>query len=385
MLGYHNFRHTAQVVTTIILINLIIFRTVNKTHHIGILLDGSGFTKVTQLRAFTVNTFTTLHTTIQLRQGYNGNVQLLCQSFQRTGYRTNLFLTATECHTTRIHQLKVVNNNDSHPMFTHQTTCFGPEFKHRQRRSIVHIKRSIQQVFQFVVQLLPLIACQLSTFDLLTRNLTNIGDKTVDQLDVTHFKREQRYRIPIINSNILSHRKYESCLTHGRTGSDYNKVGVLPTGGHLVQFRKSTFKTTQTVRSCSRFLNQLIRFVNYRINLRIVFLHILLGNLKQLAFRLLHQVVHIQCLIKSLALNITGKRYQFARQRFLCNNTGVIFDMCGRSNLTAQLSNIERSTDLFQLTSFAQLLFDRQNVHRLLINGKISNGSINQLMTMLIK
>ena len=63
----------------------------------------------------------------------------------------------------------------------------------------------------------------------------------------------------------------------------------------------------------------------------------------------------------------------------------MIFDMCGRSNLTAQLSNIERSTDLFQLTSFAQLLFDRQNVHRLLINGKISNGSINQLMTMLIK
>jgi len=56
----------------------------DKAHHIGILLDGPGFTQVTQLRTLSVNTFTALHTTIQLTQGNNRNVQLLCQAFQRT-------------------------------------------------------------------------------------------------------------------------------------------------------------------------------------------------------------------------------------------------------------------------------------------------------------
>ena len=151
----------------------------DKAHHIGILLDGSRFTKVTQLRTFTINTFTTFHTTIQLRQCDDRNIQLFRQSFQRTGNGTNLFLTATKCHTARIHQLKVVNNNDSHSMFTYQTTRFRSKFKYRQRRSIIHVKRCIHQILQFIVQLLPLITSQLSALDLSTFNFADIGNQTV--------------------------------------------------------------------------------------------------------------------------------------------------------------------------------------------------------------
>ena len=255
MLGYHNFRHTAKVVTAIILINLIIFRTVNKAHHIGILLDGTGFTKGAQLRTFTIDTFTTFHTTIQLWQGYNRNIQLFRQSLQRTADRTNLFLAAAKCHTTRIHQLKVVNNDDSHPMFTYQTTRLSSKFKHRQRRRIIHVKRCIHQILQFIVQLLPFIICQLPAFDFLARNLADIRNQTVHQLNVTHFKREQRHRVPVIHRNILSHWKNESSLTHSRTGSYNNKVGILPTRSHLIKFRETTLQTTQTIGSSRSFLN----------------------------------------------------------------------------------------------------------------------------------
>ena len=327
MLGDDNLRHTTQVITTIILINLIVFRTVDKAHHIGILLDGSRFTKVTQLRTFTINTFTTFHTTIQLRQCDDRNIQLFRQSFQRTGNGTNLFLTATKRHTARIHQLKVVNNNDSHPMFTYQTTRFCSKFKYRQRRSIIHVKRCIHQILQFIVQLLPLITGQLSALDLSTLNLANIRNQTVHQLNVTHFKRKQRHRIPIIDSNILSHRKDKGGLTHRRTCSNNDKVGILPTGSHLVELCKTTLKTTQTIGSRRSLLNQLIGFVNHRIDLRIILFHVLLRNLKKFTFRFLHQVVHIQRFIKRFTLDIARKRNQLTRQRFLCNNTGVILNM----------------------------------------------------------
>ena len=66
MLGNNDFSHTMQVVSFFILKYLIIFGAMDKAHHIGILLDGPGFTQVTQLRTLSVNTFTALHTTIQL-------------------------------------------------------------------------------------------------------------------------------------------------------------------------------------------------------------------------------------------------------------------------------------------------------------------------------
>ena len=199
-------------------------------------------------------------------------------------------------------------------MFTYQTARLCPELENRKRRSVIHIKRRIQQIFQFIVQLLPFVSGQLPALNLSALDFTNIRYQTVDQLDITHFKREQCYRIPEVHSDILGHGKHESRLTHGGTGGNNNKVRILPAGSHLVQFRKTTLKATQTVGSCRSLLNQFVGLVNDRINLRVILLHILLRDLKQLAFRFLHQVVHIQRFIKSLALNITCKRNQFACQ-----------------------------------------------------------------------
>jgi len=227
----------------------------NETYHIGILLNGSRFTQVTQLRTFTFFTFTALHTTIQLRQGYNRNIQLLRQTFQRTRNGTYLFLTTTKRHTTCIHQLQVVDNNNPHSMLTHQTAGFCAKLKYRQRRSIIHIQRRIQKVTQFIVQLLPFIIRQLSTLDFLTWNFARIGYQTIYQLYVTHFKRKHSYRIAIIHRNILCHRKHERRLTHCRTGSNNNKVGSLPTGSHLIKFGKTTLQTTQTISTGSCNLN----------------------------------------------------------------------------------------------------------------------------------
>lgn len=46
-----------------------------KAYHIGILLNSSGFTEVTELGTFSVNTLTTFHTTVQLAQCDDGDVQ----------------------------------------------------------------------------------------------------------------------------------------------------------------------------------------------------------------------------------------------------------------------------------------------------------------------
>lgn len=66
MLSYNNLCFTSQVIALFVLIKVIILGTMNKEHHIGILLDGSGLTKVTQLRTFALCLVSCLNTSIQL-------------------------------------------------------------------------------------------------------------------------------------------------------------------------------------------------------------------------------------------------------------------------------------------------------------------------------
>ena len=166
-------------------------------------------------------------------------------------------------------------------MLANQTAGLGTKFEYGKRGSIIHVQRRIQQVAQLIVQLLPFVIGKLSAFDFLTRYLAHVGDKTVHQLYVAHFKGEQGNGIAEVHGNVLRHRKHECRLTHGRTGSYDNEVGVLPAGSHLVQFRKSALKTAQTVGTGGGFLNKVVRFGNDRIDLRIVLLHVLLRNLEE--------------------------------------------------------------------------------------------------------
>ena len=73
-----------QVASVIILIDMIVLRTVYEQYHVGILLDGSRLTQVTQLWALSFQSLTALNTTVQLTQCQDGNIQLLSQALERT-------------------------------------------------------------------------------------------------------------------------------------------------------------------------------------------------------------------------------------------------------------------------------------------------------------
>ena len=73
-----------KVAAIIILVDMIILWAMDEDDHICILLNGTGFTKVGELGALAFESFTTLHTTIQLTQRQNGNVKFLSKTFQRS-------------------------------------------------------------------------------------------------------------------------------------------------------------------------------------------------------------------------------------------------------------------------------------------------------------
>ena len=131
------------------------------------------------------------------------------------------------------------------PVLTYQTPCFRHGVQYRQRRRIVRIKRSIQQVTQFVIQLLlPFIVRQLPALD-----FSHSESRTLDirrfTSCVTHFKRTVLYGICEIHQSFFLPWKVRTILPSG-TGCNNDEVGLLPSKSSCNGY--TAFQTTQNHR-----------------------------------------------------------------------------------------------------------------------------------------
>ena len=367
MLGYDNLRHTTQVATIVVLIDMVVLRTVDEQHHIGILLDGSRLTQVGQLRTFALQSLTTLNTTVQLRQRQDGNIQLLGQSLQRTRDDRHLLLTRREAHAVGIHQLQVVNHDNLHAMLANQTAGLGTQLENGETRGIVDVKRCTQQVVDALVQAVPLIRLQLTVQNLRTLNLTGIRDETVYQLHVRHFEREESHRHLVVGSNVLGHREGKRRLTHGRTTGNNHKVAGLPAAGDVVQLVIARRYTRQAVLVGCGLLDDIDGVLDNGVYLGVVLLHVALSQFEQRTLGLLHQIVDINGLVEGLGLDIAGKGNELTGQRLLGNNTGMVLNIGRRSHTAGEFRHIARATDILKVALTGQLFSHRPNVDRRLV------------------
>ena len=119
--------------------------------------------------------------------------------------------------------------------------------------------------------------------------------------------------------------------------------------------------------------------------MRIILSHILLRDLEQPTLGVLHQFGYIGSLVKSLTLDLAGKRNELTSQEFLRQDIGVILDMGRRSHARTQLDNTCTSPDIFQRSFAFQFLRNRENIHWALIHIEMANCSENFLIPRLIE
>ena len=172
-------------------------------------------------------------------------------------------------------------------MLSHQSTRLGAQFKHRQARRVVDIEWSAVEFTHTRIELLPLLLRELTTFDFLAFKFTDIGNQTVYQLKVRHFKRENCCRCIVVDSHVLSHRQHECRLTHSRTSRNNNEVGVLPTGGEFIKLMEACFQSAQAIVALSGKLYLVESYTNHRVYLCEIFLQVALRDRKQLTLSLL--------------------------------------------------------------------------------------------------
>ena len=98
----------------------------DKHYDIRILLDGTGFTKVTQHR--TVVAVSTLDSiTGKLRKCHDRDLKFLRSSFQRPGNGRNLLFTHTAKLARALHELKIIDDYESDALGLDQSLGLRPE------------------------------------------------------------------------------------------------------------------------------------------------------------------------------------------------------------------------------------------------------------------
>ena len=88
---------------------------------------------------------------------------------------------------------------------------------------------------------------------------------------------------------------------------------------------KTAADTAQAVGAFCCIVDHLACFLDDGVYLGIVFVPVILCNLKQLCFSLLYEVSHISRFVKGACLDMAGKGDELSCHVFLGNDAGIIF------------------------------------------------------------
>ena len=125
MLGDDDLCQTAQILAgLVVVIEVVILRSVDETYEVGILLDSTRLTEVSQLRGLAFHALTRLDTTVELREGDDGDVQLFGEGLEASRDNTYLLLATAEGRTLGIHQLQVVDDDHLDAVLTYEFAGF---------------------------------------------------------------------------------------------------------------------------------------------------------------------------------------------------------------------------------------------------------------------
>ena len=178
----------------------------------------------------------------------------------------------------------------------------------------------------------------LSVFELRTKARRLVREKGVkllmiDYLQLMNANGMEADRNPIIYSHILGNTQCKGSFTHGRTSCDNHQIGSLPSGSDLIHSYITGRNTGKTSLVAGSSLQNFHSILYHRSHLRKVLLHVVLRNLEQGSFRLLHQFIHIHAAVIGFRFYVTSKMDQLSLHIFLRQDTGMRLHMGSRSHL----------------------------------------------------
>ena len=270
-------------------------------------------------------------------------------------------------------------------MFANEAACLGAQFEDVERSRIVNVDGSTYELVEPSVELCQFWVGELSALQFLTRYVTHVDNQSVNELHVSHFKREHSNWNAHIHCHALHHGEDECCLTHSRTGSDDDEVGGLPSVGGFVQFLIACGYAGKSIGASHRFAQFLHRLVYDWVDLCVRSALCLLRYAEEVSLCLLHQFGYVLSWVKSIAQDLACKAYELAGLILLVDDLCLILDMGAGDDVLCQLGYVHQSASLLQLALRLQILWHSYHIHRTLLNLQRLYGLVDYLMAMVVE
>ena len=256
----------------------------DEAYDIGVLLDGARLAEVGEHRALVL---TGLGASVELREGDDGDVELLGQCLQRARDGAHLLLAAAELEAGGVHELQVVDHDEFHSAFPHEATCLCAELGDAEARGLVEIEGGAVDLPQAGVESVPFLLRELAALDLLALQGGHVAYESLHELHVGHLKGEYGDRDVAVDCHVLGHGEHEGGLAHGRARRNDHEVGVLPARRHPVELGISCLEAGEAGGGVGGGLYLLQSEVEHRVDLRHLALQLRLRDVEEVALGLL--------------------------------------------------------------------------------------------------
>ena len=112
---------------------------------------------------------------------------------------------------------------------------------------------------------------------------------------------------------------------------------------------------------------------------------VIIGDLEELAFRVVEQVKYVCAVLISIPDDLSADADQFTLNEFLQDDTGMGFDVGGRDNGIRQLGHRIGTADHFKFLSCLQLFDDGQDINGLAFLRQALHGAVYPLVSLQVK
>ncbi len=344
--------------------------TEDEHHEVGVLFERARFAEVRQHRTMIRSRF---RGAAQLRQRDDRTAQFLREPLQRSRDRRKLLLTVVEA-AAALHQLNVVDDQQVQAMLCLQPPRLRAHFEHADRRCVIDENLHLLQLADRVNELAVIVGRQEPRSQPVRIDARFRREQSHEQLLFRHFQREeadrQRLRPVLERRGVLRDVQHERRLAHRRTRRHQHQVARVQAGRHFVELREPGRDTGHRALLRLQLLDRIEAVAHQLAQRREADGRALVGDLEDAAFRFVEDLLRILFGAVGRDRDVVRALNQRAERRLLLDDARVVPDVRRARHAVDQARDVRRPADLVEFARAAQLLFQRDQIDRVVALGE---------------
>ena len=358
---------------------------INEHDYVGVLLDRSGFPQVGVHRALVGALF---EGTVELRQCDYRAVEFLGQGLQGSGDLGNLVGTVVTTGTGDLHQLQVVDHDQTDvAVLTHQTPGPRAHLGRADTGGVIDEQFAIVEQVDRRSQARPVIVFELAGTHLGLIDTAERGQHTHDQRFAWHLEGVHQHRLFAAQHGVFHQVHREGGLTHRRTTGDDDQVGRLQAAGFLVEIRVASGQAGDRVGGVEQGIDAVDSLGQQLVDAdRATGLRPRFGDLEDLPFGFVEDFFGSAAFrVEGAVGDLGADADQLAQRRTLADDLRIGLDVGDGRRVFCQFAKIAEAADLRRLTFLVQLLGKGHDVDRRVLIGQFGDRTEDQAVVMSIE